>query len=80
MSEFSTLTEAVTNGDANAAVAAARAALDAGAEPLRLVSEGLARGGGSLLGVALADRVGQGGQLGHRPEHNGATESAESSR
>lgn len=41
MSEFSTLTEAVTNGDATAAVAAARTALDAGAEPIRLVSEGL---------------------------------------
>ena len=41
MSEFSTLTEAVTNGDATAAVAAARTALDTGAEPIRLVSEGL---------------------------------------
>jgi 5-methyltetrahydrofolate--homocysteine methyltransferase len=41
MSELSTLTEAVTGGDATAAVAAARAALDAGAEPIRLVSEGL---------------------------------------
>jgi 5-methyltetrahydrofolate--homocysteine methyltransferase len=41
MSEFPTLTDAVTDGDADAAVAAARAALDAGAEPIRLVSEGL---------------------------------------
>ena len=41
MSEFPSLTEAVTNGDAAAAVAAARAALDGGAEPIRLVSEGL---------------------------------------
>ena len=41
MSEFPSLTDAVTNGDAGAAVAAARAALDGGAEPIRLVSEGL---------------------------------------
>jgi len=41
MSEFPSLTDAVTNGDADAAVAAARAALDAGAEPIRVVSEGL---------------------------------------
>ena len=41
MSEFPSLTDAVTNGDAAAAVAAARAALDAGAEPIRLVGEGL---------------------------------------
>ena len=41
MSEFPTLTEAVTNGDAAAAVAAARAALEAGALPIRVVSEGL---------------------------------------
>jgi len=41
MSEFPSLTDAVTNGDADAAVAAARTALDAGAEPIRLVSEGL---------------------------------------
>ena len=41
MSEFPSLTDAVTKGDAAAAVAAARAALDAGAEPIRLVSEGI---------------------------------------
>jgi 5-methyltetrahydrofolate--homocysteine methyltransferase len=41
VSEFPILTEAVTNGDAAAAVAAARAALDAGTEPIRLVGEGL---------------------------------------
>jgi 5-methyltetrahydrofolate--homocysteine methyltransferase len=39
--EFQTLVDAVRDGDAGAAVAAARAALDAGAEPIRLVSEGL---------------------------------------
>jgi 5-methyltetrahydrofolate--homocysteine methyltransferase len=41
MAEFPALSDAIRDGDAKAAVAAARAALDAGAAPIRLVSEGI---------------------------------------
>jgi 5-methyltetrahydrofolate--homocysteine methyltransferase len=41
MPEFPALCDAIRDGDAKAAVAAARAALESGAPPIRLVSEGI---------------------------------------
>jgi 5-methyltetrahydrofolate--homocysteine methyltransferase len=41
VTEFTDLSEAVINGDAAAAVAATRRAIEAGADPLQMVSEGI---------------------------------------